>query len=360
MIYVPIMKTGDAEIRGLENLSKDVKDRITPLIELTPSRVSKNVPHGDINKRLTRLKEAYGDRDREFILDLTTDANLTNRQIEDLQNTHDGYVNWIDFLVSLKKDFPKIIPVIQISDKNIKSEEEYYNRIRQQVHALGEYFDDVVYRFPLEYASYIDDLKEICKAISGDRIICVVDAGFILREKAAIYSQAIEKVITELEQFSLGKIVVSATSFPKNPTENGGDEYGDSNLEEWTLYNNISSKKKFVIYGDYASINPIRSLQAGGNGWVPRIDMPTETQCFYYRSRKSQIEASYAAAYTRVANSIQNDKRYAKTTKLINGCWGIEQIESAAEGYPPGLSPSFWISVRMNIHMTIRGVLLSV
>jgi hypothetical protein len=348
------MKTGDAEIRGLENLSKDVKKRITPLIELTPSRVSKNMPDGDINRRLKRLKEAYGDR--EFILDLTADANLSNRQIEDLQNTHDGYVNWIDFLVSLQKDFSKIIPVIQISDKNIKSEKEYYARIKQQVHSLDGYFDDVVYRFPLEYESYIDDLKEICKAISGDKIICVVDAKFIPQAKAVIYSQTVEKVITELEQFSLGKIVVSATSFPKNPTENGGDEYGDSNLEEWALYN-IISKKTSVIYGDYASINPIRSLQAGGNGWVPRIDMPAETLFFYHRSRK--VGSSYVPAYIRVAQAVQNDEKYDDAAELSNSCWGLEQIESAAEGNPPGLSPSFWISVRMNIHMTIRDTLLS-
>ena len=40
--YVPVMKTGDAELRGLANLSSDVKDRIVPLIELTRSRSSKN------------------------------------------------------------------------------------------------------------------------------------------------------------------------------------------------------------------------------------------------------------------------------------------------------------------------------
>ena len=358
MIYVPIMKTGDAEIRGLENLSDEVKDRITPLIELTPSRVSKNVPDGDIDKRLKRLKEAYGER--EFILDLTADVNLINKQIEDLQNTHDEYVNWIDFLVSIQKDFPKIIPVIQISDKNIKTGEEFYDRIKQQVHSLDEYFGEVAYRFPIEYESYVDDLKEICSAISSDKIICVVDAGLILRGKAAIYSQTVENVIAELEQFSPNKIVVSATSFPRNPTEYGGDEYGDSNLEEWTLYNNISSKKTFIIYGDYASINPIRSPQVGGSGWVPRIDMPTETLIFYHRSRKSKIEDSYVPAYIRVAKATRTDVKYADAAALSNGCWGIEQIESAAKGYPPGLSPSFWISVRMNIHMTIRDALLSV
>lgn len=355
IVYVPIMKTGDAEIRGLENLADTVKDRITPLIELTRSRKSKNLPSGKIERRLVRFKEAYDDR--EFILDLTSDVNLSNSQIEELQATHDGYINWVDFLVSLQQDFSKIIPVIQISDKNVKSEKEFYDRIKKQVKHLDEYFNYVSYRFPLEYESYSDDLEQICDAIDSDKIVCVIDAGFIAIEKAAIYLKSVKNVLNEIKKYSLGKIILSGTSFPKNAADHG-EKNGEIPLEECSLYEMASKATPELIYGDYATLNPIRSLQAGGNGWVPRIDMPTEKMVYFHRSKKSTLETSYISAYTRVAKSVIQDKNYKPALKLIGDCWGTEQIELAAQGDPQGLSPSFWISARMNIHMTIRNALI--
>lgn len=355
--YVPVIKTGDAEIRGLENLKDYVKDEITPLFELTRSRKSKNVPRGDIIRRLNRLEGAYSNR--QFILDLTGEPNLTNKQIEDLQDNRNGYQNWIKFLVSLKERFPEIIPVIQISDEGVDSAEEFYDRIRKQVASLDKDFDNIVYRFPLEYEDFKIDLSAICQEISGDKIICIIDAGFITQEKSTIYSSKAIDVIKEIDHFSLGKISLAATSVHRNLPEFGGETEGEFRLEECLFFEKVNTAvQSELIYGDYATISPIRSLQAGGRGWIPRIDMPTEQTIFYHRSRKNQIETNYAAAYTRVAIRMVRDKRYKEVKDKIDDCWGIEQIELAAKGYPQGLSPSFWISVRMNIHITLRISLL--
>lgn len=357
IVYVPIIKTGDAEIRGIENLSDDVKDRITPLFELTRSRKSKKVKQGDIFRRLDRLKQAYGTR--QFILDLTGEPNLSNEQIEALHDNQDGYQNWIEFLVSQKETFPEIIPTIQISDEGVDSAEEFYERIQKQVESLDKNFDNIAYHFPLEYEDFKGDLAAVCQAISGDKIICVIDAGFITQEKSNIYSEKAISVINELNSFSPGTSTLSATSFPKNPVEFGGEKYGEFQLEECLFYEKVNSKMQSkLIYGDYATINPVRSLQAGGRGWVPRIDMPIEELIFYHRSRKSKLEASYAEAYTRVARLMIKDRRYREVKDKIDNCWGIELIELAAQGSPQGLSPSFWISVRMNTHITLRISLL--
>jgi len=282
-----------------------------------------------------------------------------NEQIDDLQDNTKGYRNWIKFLILTKEEFPEIIPVIQISDIGTKSREDFYDRIKKQVKLLDENFDNVVYRFPLEYTDFSNDLDAICEEISGDKIICVIDAGFITQEKSGIYSPKTVEVIGELEGFSLGKVVLAATSFHKNPTEFGGEKYGEFRLEECLFYEKVNKAvESELIYGDYATINPIRVLQAGGRGWVPRIDMTTEEIIFYHRSRKRELETSYATAYTRVAKRICRDERYRAVRNRIGDCWGIEQIELSAEGYPQGLSPSFWISVRMNIHITLRASLL--
>ena len=166
-------------------------------------------------------------------------------------------------------------------------------------------------------------------------------------------------VINSISQFSVDKIVLAGTSFPKNPTEFGGDKYGEYELEECNLFENVKEKIDCdLIYGDYATINPIRSLQAGGRGWIPRIDMPTEDKIFYHRSRKRSLETSYAKAYIRVAKLVYEDDKYEDVDNMIGDCWGTEQIELSADGYPQGLSPSFWISARMNVHITLRTSLL--
>jgi len=357
IVYVPIIKTGDAEIRGVENLTEELKNNITPLFELTRSRRSRKVPEGDIFRRLNRLEEAYGRR--RFIIDLTADPSLSNEQIERLHDSHRGYNSWLRFLVSLQERFREIIPVIQISDIGVDSEAEFYRRIQAQVRALNKYFDIIVYRFPLEYQDFKGDIAAICDAISNNKVMCIIDATFIAQNKSNIYSSRALDVINEIEEFSLWNTALAATSFPRNPAGDGGETEDEFRLEECTFYQEVSDGLEFSpIYGDYATIHPTRSPQAGGQGWVPRIDVPTQDTIFYFRSRRDSIETSYRPAYIRIGERMCRDERYMRVRNEIEACWGIEQIELAAQGYPQGLSPSFWISVRMNTHMTLRRSLL--
>ncbi len=357
--YVPVMKTGDAELRGLANISSDIKERITPLIELTRSRSSKKVPQGNISRRLKKLEEVFGNR--EFILDLTAIEDLRNDQIRDLQDTAEGYENWIEFLKEVKLDFEYVIPVIQVSDIGVDDEAELDKRIKEQSRELNKIFETVAYRFPIGYEEYTQDLDVICKGISKDKLICIIDAGFILRGKVDDYSEKAKQVVENLKQAGLANIVLTATSFPKNVMDYTiAEDQGEFDLEEWLLYKKVKDGiDTELCYGDYAIIHPIRSLQAGGNGWIPRIDVPIKKQLFFYRNRKGKLEKSYKLAYTRVAKRIVKDNRYIKLVKKIGHCWGTEQIELAADGYPQGLSPSFWISVRMNINITLRDKLLN-
>ena len=83
--------------------------------------------------------------------------------------------------------------------------------------------------------------------------------------------------------------------------------------------------------------------------------MPTiEDTIFYYRLRKAGGEDRYDKAYIRVAKKVVSNDDYQRTKGFIGDCWGIEQIELAAARKPQKLSPSFWISVRMDIHIALR------
>ena len=102
-----------------------------------------------------------------------------------------------------------------------------------------------------------------------------------------------------------------------------------------------------IVYGDYGSINPIRNDNiVMARGWIPRIDVPTQREIFYKRERRG--ENNYSNTYSRVARKIVRDSRFPKNFSYN---WGIEQINNCAKGASPGSNPSFWISVRMNIHI---------
>jgi hypothetical protein len=361
--YVPIVKTGDAEMRGIECLAERIKDSITPLIELTRSRSTKKLPRGDVYRRIERLIQAYGKR--RIILDLTSIPELSNEQIQDMLRSDDGYKNWVGFLVSLKEDLPDLIPTIQINE-DIDNVKEMENRLRGQARNLGAWFDMLGYRISITDDAYIDDLTILKEVIPrfAERTICVIDCAFIDQKKGIVFAKRAKDIIDNLVSFGVRYIILSATSFPQNPIEYGEDKQGEYNLEEITTFNKVcneleptSKKKVSLIYSDYASINPNRNDQRGGRAWVPRIDVPTERGLFYRRHRRnSQIKESYARAYTRVAQDITKVPDYRNIREKLHDCWGIKQIELAAAGEPQGLAPSFWISVRMNIHITLQSL----
>ncbi len=358
--YMPIVKTQTAELRGIENLGYELKDKITPLFELTRSRISKKRKHGDIYRRLDKLKDVFGNK--EFCLDLTTDPKYSNYQIDELKTSDNGYRNWCDFLIKLKDTFLKVIPVVMLDFNDSQTEDEFNSKLKSQIMILIKNFGKIAYRFPINYPYYMEDIDFI-KVVFQDadidpnkKLINVLDVNFMPKGKTKDYRTQLKPIISNLNQINFSTNVLATSSYPKIPTEYGDDEEGYFPLDKINLYKNFASS---MIYGDYATIHPVRSTQAGGNGWIPRIDVPTaDDAIFYYRSRRKDKEKKYSHAYVRVAQKVINDDRYHETKKFVGNCWGIEQIELAANGDPQGLHPSFWVSVRMNIYLTLRTKLI--
>ena len=140
-------------------------------------------------------------------------------------------------------------------------------------------------------------------------------------------------------------LIVSCSGFPKSVTENGygGDETGQFDISEVTVYENLHEKYSNILYGDHASIHPKRYDLAGGS-WIPRIDFPLDKKIFYFRYRRN---GSSYDSYVRVANKIIKNDKY----NLIKS-WENDEILEASQGIVNGMSPGHWIAVRMNIHMT--------
>jgi hypothetical protein len=337
--YVPTLKTSDAELRALRELSDEQKSKFIPLFELTKSRRTKKDRIGKISKRLDTIKDIMGDK--PFILDLmTSHESMMNTEIENLLDEYDGFEAWFNFVVEHKKEL-NLIPTIHVVPDELHEVTKLTNKLAQE-------FDCLAFRLEAEdddASLYLEAIKNGIPLESHVSLIVIIDANYLDSRVPLDYIQdKIENRISELNATGIpsSAVVISSSSFPSSVTDVAGDKHGKIPQIEKTLFANIRHKDFMhnLVYGDYASVHPIK-YDVGGYGWVPRVDISTSSEYIYHRYRRE------SGGYISAADKMIHDPNYEN----IN-VWGNEQILKASEGDPNGLSPSFWISVRINIHIS--------
>ena len=153
--YALLIKTGDSELRALSN--SHILSSILPIIELTRGRKSKTDKEGAIEKRLNKIKDIF--KDKEIILDLTSDETLSNSEIDSFFIPNNGYYNWVEFLTTLKNNnyFQRLIPSIIINGQDANFEDN----LRSQASSFVTKFDCMAYRCNIEDDGCIDDISAI-------------------------------------------------------------------------------------------------------------------------------------------------------------------------------------------------------
>ena len=356
--YYLIVKTADAEMKALENTDPSVMDCFIPVIELTrgrklplkekdPGKRRLEKPRYPYEKRLERISDIF--RDRDVIFDLTSDDTLSSDEIKELFIPDNGYKNWLNLLQRLNAsgNFRSITPCIIIDAED----EHLDDNMATEVNSLTKMFDAVAYRNDIFDDNCYDDIEIIKDNLNDKRLIVIVDCSFVVQASIADYVKKVKARVTNLRKVvPLGTtIVVSATSFPRNISDIGKDDYDEFKLSEVVLSDELKNNGVSVEYSDYGSINPIRNdTIVMAHGWVPRIDVALKESVFYYRERRADKNQEYCVVYKKVAGKVLAD---AKFPFDMDTNWGIRQIRSAANGGKPGSSPSFWISVRMSIHI---------
>ena len=343
--YFPILRTKDAEIRAIGNLSDKTLDYILPIFELTKSRRTKKDPIGDIAKRIEQIARIQGSR--PFILDVTTDDKQVNEQTESLLAPSGGYEHWRTFL-SAYSSMLDIIPAIHIDQ-----DDEYLSETTAFIKSVRTDFRCLALRLPsgLDDETYTEVIEAISPHLGECSLIILIDSECI-RDKVKkgsldatlddMYdSLATVRDITAGRRAST-KIVCISGSFPLIPSKEGQDANGKFDIYEQSVFKELSSEFPSMGFGDYASISPVQTDVKGG-GFVPRIDISTADKFFYHRYRRNN------GGYIKCAKLVLSDPNY----RNINS-WGDDEIFLAANNNPSGISPSFWISVRANRYMTQR------
>lgn len=338
--YYPLLKTTDAELKAYSNLDASVAEEIIPIFELTKSRRSKKNPIGKISNRLEQLVELSDGR--PFILDLTTEPTLSNSETKHLLNSsNNGFAEWRNFVAEIENVIPVIHYNEDASDTDIVKQAKELEANHKYVAFRADAFDPDMMSY---FKKILDALKR------PERLITILDVGYV---PVPSWNEAVApikaRIFEILKYKKLNHIICLGSTFPKTvvATGYGQDDMGEFPISEIQIHEEVRKIYKDVLYGDYASIHPIR-YQIGGGGWIPRIDVPLDKTCFYHRKRA--LKNKVKEAYVEVAETVVADKKY-KPFKGI-AVWGDLEIAAAASGKPNGKSPSHWIAVRANLHIT--------
>lgn len=336
-VYIPNLKTSDAELRALRYLQPGVKAVILPVFELTRSRVTKKLPEGSVHRRAEQLLDVYGDSN--FILDITTENDLLNAEMDSFFDEAGGYANWRGFLEEAFKG--GITPCLQYVEGGKKEE------FQKQASALVSQFGRVAIRTSVFDAEAANLYAWALEAAGENNIIVMGSLYFLDRQSDGVYLDRCSNYLTRVIGNRIPDAVAfPGSSFPKSVATKpyGEDAKGKFPALELPLFAELkrSYPNMPLVYSDFASVHPIRYPTKGGS-WVPRIDVFAGGEFAYSRLRSGD------GGYVQAAKNIMRDFG----SKLPDS-WGAEQVKQAAQGTPPGRSPSFWISARINMWITQR------
>lgn len=352
-MYCVVAKTAQAELRAMSNLSRDVLDKILPIVELTRGRKVTSKDKKTVTypyfKLIERIKEIY--RGCEIAFDVTSIEALSSPEIDELFNAENGYAEWIKLLDDLRVEgyFKSIIPSVLLN----YDDEIFEENVKLEIQQLNSRFDSIMYRYSIDNEDGDEDLKLISETFPDEKeLLVVVDCEYVpvssINSTMAACKTIIKRIKTLLGSRKY-KIAVVSTTYPNNVAETN-DEFGDDiPLREIDLYNGVYKDNKDVVYGDYGTVNPKRNDNiVMANGWLPKIDVALPTLVYYKRRRRPKGITAYSSTYEFVARLATADSRFPLS--LID-IWGIRQIVDCSMGAVPSSQPSFWISVRMNTHI---------
>lgn len=351
--YCVVAKTAQAELKAMSNLSREVLNKILPIVELTRGRKNTSKETKVVTypyfKLIEKVKEIF--RGCDIAFDVTSIGALSSPEIDELFEFEGGYAKWIKLLDDLRVEgyFKSIIPSVLLNYDDARFEDN----VKLEIEQLNTRFESIMYRYSIGNDDGIEDLKLISNSFPDEKeLLVILDCEYVPTSSVNSTLEVCKDRINNIKKV-LGqrkyKVVLVSTTYPNNVTETNNQYEDDIQLREIDLYNGVCKEYPDVVYGDYGTVNPQRNdgiILA--NGWLPKIDVALPTLVYYKRRRRPNGTTAYSSTYELVARLATSDSRFPLS--LID-IWGIRQIVDCSMGAVPSSQPSFWISVRMNTHI---------
>lgn len=315
-------------MRGLEELPERTKDRIMPILLLSPWVGSKN-----LSKSLDRITDALGERPFFLDLDFQYESEKTRPAVEDfraIRNEGGHHQLYIDFVAN--SDLA--VPVLQRSNANnadLAYQIEKFNEIErgflirmrkgepeaEAKEALSFVCQTGLSNFAIaldcEWSNDVNDCEDWCRRF----IEVATDSG------------------------TSAPIIISQTNYPQSFSDI--DQQRSYPIASRVLYRNIARRygnQITFIYGDWATTRP-RENRGGGQQPPPRIDYPGDNDWVIFRDPE---EWDFSDA----AEELIDSEHWQDNLRV----WGSMMIERTANGDRFSIdSPQKNVAARVNIHL---------
>lgn len=342
--YIPLLCLKPAEMAALEELPKQDKDILLPLISL-----KKWVNSKTLEKSFLRINKAIDDRVRLFDLDRaylrdcqnSNNPSTCESEILELANPENGYQNWVKLFESNQN----YVPVVQLDN---------LDELESQLDGFINLCKPIVIRFEMsgEYSIDNQDFNFIIKLLlnkkkSISEMLLLFDYGDFTRShllNCEKYSLFINKLSSF---FPTAYFSISGTSFPY---KFHGATKGEIPIYERQIFNKVKNhcKEVSLIYSDRASARA-ESLNGGGGVPPPRIDYALKNDWRFVRKEfVLGDEHEKERLYKQAAIEVINSEYWIKDLHL----WGTQMIEKTALGDSYAItSANKATAVRINMHL---------
>lgn len=324
--YLPILSLRPAEMRALEELPSQTKDRLLPIVHLRPW-----VGSHFLENALARMKDAYGDRP---IVIAMGDVEIANNkpvhsELAHLRSQAGGFVNWCQFI----RDNANFIPAIQYGALEAESVQIQY------FHSLGRGLFVIVDRAAFvalpQIAQRIGQLAE-----AGQDVCFVLDFGHASSDHLQVALQVIAYIATVRHYAPYSYIAFSASSFPDSFVGRVSQQIYERRLFEQVILQPDISR---IIFSDRGSACAER-INGGGGQPAPRIDYPLPLDWNFYRS-----DLVGFPGYMQQADLLVRSAGVWNPNLRV---WGTQMIERTAAGDTSAIGGAQKATAaRINLHL---------
>lgn len=327
--YVPLLKTGVAEIEAYRALYPDVKDSILPVFLARPWP---NASH--FNFTIEKLREAVEDHPFGFALDSDRFRHVKNtrpaqREFDALFDSRAGYAGYYDVVSSFDNAVPVLIPT---SDADT---------LLRQIGNAEQLDRGLIIHQRRSATIPLSSLIVSLPPLPHDTVV-IVDAGWS-RNYLDLESWAMPVLERAAAALPDAEIVIMSSSFPDSFTHIVGD------LEELGTERRLfaAARQRFqqidLTFGDWASTRP---TQGGGGAPIPsRIDVAKPASWHIFRANPDDDRG-----FPELAWSVQHHECLAEAPD----CWGKETILVTDDSGAGIATRPIATQVRINMHMTIQ------
>lgn len=325
--YIPLLRTGLAEIEAYKFLSAESKALIFPIFQARPWP---NANHLDftIEKILDAVDgHTFGltlDDDRKGY----SSKKLAQTEFDSLFDSSRGYKAYHDWVESV----PGAVPVLRPS----KTSDE----ILLQLGRADTLNRGLIVHQRRGAVTPLPDLVINMPPLPADTVF-VVDAGWA-RDYTQIEAWTLPIIARIHSALPNAELVTMCSSFPDSFSHIIGDSHEDANERRLFMAVKQRHNQAEVKLGDWGST---RTSSEGGGGKIPsRIDIPTPQTWHIFRS-----DPDHDLGYGELAYGLRNNPSFVSAPD----CWGKRFVQITDDEGNGIVGTRSATQSRINIHMTI-------